>query len=97
MSDRLDELVGRLAGSPTDRGLEGLESEIGRRIHLRRQEARATTLLAPIRVASIGLALAMGVTAGGLTAATAMAEPRASGVFSGVADLAPSTLLEGRR
>jgi hypothetical protein len=97
MSDRLDELVDRLAGSPTDRVLEGLEAEVGRRIRVSRQEARTTTILAPVRVASIGLALAMGITAGGLTAAGAMAGPRSPGVFSGTTDLAPSTLLEGRR
>ena len=97
MSDRLDELVDRLAASPTDRGLDGLESEIGRRILSLRREARVATILAPVRVASIGLALAMGVTTGGLTAAAAMAAPRSAGVFSGAADLAPSTLLEGRR
>ena len=97
MRDRLDDLVNRLAGSPTDRGLEGLEAEIGRRIRARRQEASAATLLAPVRVASIGLALAMGITAGGLTAAAAMAGPRSPGAFSGAADLAPSTLLEGSR
>lgn len=97
MSDRLDELVGRLAGSPTDRALDGLEADVGRHILLRRQEARANRFLAPVRVASIGLALAMGVTAGGLNAAAAVARPQASGVFSGAAELAPSTLLEGRR
>jgi hypothetical protein len=96
MSDRLDELVSRLAGSPTDRALEGLEAEVGRRIRVSRREAQTTTLLASVRIASIGLALAMGITVGGMTAAGAMAGPRAPGVFSAAAELAPSTLLEGR-
>ena len=96
MSERLDKLVGQLAASPPDRDLDGLEAQIGRRIRLRRQDDRTATLLAPVRVASIGLALAIGLSAGGLTAATALATPRAPGGFSASADLAPSTLLEGR-
>ena len=97
MSDRLDELIDRLAATPTDRSLDGLEADVGRGIRQHRSEARATTLLATVRIATVGIALAMGITTGGVTAATAMAGPRASGVFSGAANLAPSTLLEGRR
>ena len=97
MSDRLDELVRRLAGSPADRPLDGLEADIGRRILESRREARTTTALAPVRIASVGLALAMGITVGGVTAAAAMAGTRPSGVFSAATQLAPSTLLEGRR
>ena len=97
MSDRLDDLINRLAAAPIDRSLAALEADIGRRIARRRREARATMLLAPVRVASVGLALAMGVAAGGLTAAAALAEPRSPGAFSGATDLAPSTLLEGAR
>jgi hypothetical protein len=97
MSDRLDDLVGRLSATPIDRGLDRLEADVGRAIQRRRGEVHTTALLAPVRIASIGLALAMGVTAGGVTAAAAIAGPRTSGVFSGAADLAPSTLLEGRR
>ena len=97
MSDRLDELVDRLMGSPTDRVLDGLEADIGRRIRVNRHEAKAATILAPVRFASIGLALAMGLTAGGVTGAAAITGPRSPGLFSVGADLAPSTLLEGRR
>jgi hypothetical protein len=96
MSDRLDDLLDRLAAAPIDRGLDGLEADVGRAIRRRRGEVRTTALLAPVRVASIGLALAMGITAGGVTAAAAMAGPHPSGAFSSAADLAPSTLLEGR-
>ena len=95
MSDRLDELVGRLAGSPTDRRLDGLEAEIGRNILLRRRDARATTLMAPVQVASIGLALAMGITAGGAAATATILVPQPLGVFSSSAHLAPSSMLEG--
>lgn len=97
MSDRLDELIERLAGSPTERSLEGLESVVGSGILVHRRDARVARLLAPVRAASIGMALALGVTAGGLTAAGTIAGPRSTGVFAGGADLAPSTLLEGRR
>ena len=97
MSDRLDDLLDRLAAAPMDRGLDGLEADVGRAIRRRRGETRTTLMLAPVRIASVGLALAMGVTAGGVTAAAAMAGPRPAGAFSGAADLAPSTLLEGRR
>ena len=96
MSERLDELVAGLAESPTDRSLDGLEWEIGRGIQARRRDARVARILSPVRAASIGLALAMGMAAGGLTAAGAMAGPRLPAVLSGGADLAPSTLLEGR-
>jgi hypothetical protein len=97
MSDRLDHLVARLSVAPTDRALDSFEMEITRAIARRREDARATTALAPVRVASIGLALAMGVAAGGAATATAISEARQSNSFSVNADLAPSTLLEGGR
>ena len=51
--------------------------------------------LAPIRVASVGVALAIGITTGGMAAATTPSQPRQVSPFSAVAHLAPSTLLEG--
>jgi hypothetical protein len=97
MSDRLDELVARLAGSPTDRSLEELEAELGRSIALRRREARAVSLMAPVRFASIGLALAMGVTAGAAAATATVIASHPYSAFSSGAHLAPSSLLEGGR
>lgn len=96
MSDRFDELVARLAASPMDRSLDGLDGEIGRSIADRRHDARTWAAMAPVRVASIGLALAMGVTAGGAVATSAIVAPHPYGTFSVAANLAPSTLLEGR-
>jgi len=96
MSERLDELVGQLAASPLDRDLEGLEAGIVRRMRRRRQDDRTASVLAPFRVATVGLALAIGFASGGVTAATAMATPRTPAGFSAAAALAPSTLLEGR-
>jgi hypothetical protein len=95
MSDRLDDLVGRLAGSPPDRPLDGFEAEVGRSIARRRRDMRDAVTLAPVRVASLGLALAMGVTAGGAAATAALLNPQPLSVFSSSAHLAPSNLLEG--
>ena len=94
MSDRLDDLVGRLAGSPLDRPLDGLETEIGRSIAQRRRDMKDAALLAPVRIASLGLALAMGVTAGSAAATSALPKPQPLSVFSSSAHLAPSNLLE---
>jgi hypothetical protein len=95
MSDRLDELVGRLAGSPLDRPLDGFETAVGRTIARRRGDMKDAILLAPVRVASIGLALAMGITAGSAAATATLLKPQPLSVFSSSAHLAPSNLLEG--
>lgn len=97
MSERLDELVARLAAAAPDRPLGALEREVGRSITLRRRELAANAALAPVRIASIGLALAMGVTAGGAVAVAGIQAPKTYGPFSSAAYLAPSTLLESRR
>lgn len=96
MNERLDHLVDRLAAAPTDRSLEHFEAQVTRGIARRQAQARAAAALAPVRVASIGLALAMGVTVGGVTAASSMGAPRPAGAFGVTADLAPSTLLDGQ-
>lgn len=97
MSERLDELVDRLAAAAADRSLDGLEARIGQTIVARRRDARALAALAPVRFASVSLALAMGLTAGGAVAASAALAPQHDGAFSSGAHLAPSSLLEGRR
>ncbi|MBT9470773.1 MAG: hypothetical protein IV099_06270 [Phenylobacterium sp.] len=93
MSERLDHLMERLAAAPADRPLDRLEAEISHGIGLRRAQARTAAALAPVGFASIALALATGVTVGGVTAAIGAS----SSAFSASADLAPSTLLEGGR
>ena len=95
MSERLDYLVERLAALQTDRQLEHFDADVNRGITRWREEARTASALAPVRVASIGLSLAMGVTVGGVSAATAIAAPRHPAVLQMQAELAPSTLLEG--
>lgn len=95
MTLNIDELVQRLAVQPIDRSLDGLELEVSRDIARRRADLKTNAALAPIRLASIGLALAMGVTVGGLVAASTISTPQQFSTFSTMAHLAPSTLLEG--
>ena len=97
MSDRLDHMVARLAATPPDLPLDGFEDEVIRGIARWRAEARIAAALGPVRVASIGLALAIGVSVGGVTATGSIAAARSPGLFSPAAALAPSTLLEGAR
>ena len=93
MSEQLDHLIAQLAAAPADRSLDHFEAQVGRGIAIRQSRVRTAAALAPVRVASIGLALAMGVTVG-VTAASSVAGPHPAGLFGVAADLAPSTLLE---
>ena len=97
MHDRLDPLIARLAAAPTDRGLDYLESEVSRRIGRLRVQDQAAATSTPIRFASVGLALAVGVTVGGMVATRNYAAPRPPSPFSVAGNLAPSTLLEDGR
>ena len=95
MSYELDNLLAGLAASGPDRSLTGLDGRVLDAIARRREETRANARLAPLRVASVGLAMAVGVTAGDIAAATTVTQPRQFSTFSAAAHLAPSTLLEG--
>lgn len=95
MSNQLDELFRRLARAPTDRSLDSLEAEIARAIGLHQREVRNAAALTPVRIASIGLALAMGVTVGGVAAAAAVAHPHPAVGATSAIRFAPSNLLEG--
>jgi len=97
MPNELDDLLNRLSQQAPDASLDGLEDAVISGVARRRDALRAARALAPVRVASIGLALAVGVTAGGMAAATTLAEPHRFDTFSSSAHLAPSTLLEGGR
>jgi len=97
MPNDLDDLLNRLAREAPDASLDGLEDAVLGAVARRRDALRAARALAPVRVASLGLALAVGVTAGGMAAATTLAEPHRLDTFSSSAHLAPSTLLEGGR
>lgn len=97
MSERLDRLLERLAAAPTDRSLEHLPAQVDRDVAARIARARAGRALAPVRVASIGLALATGLTAGGLTAASSASTTQPAAALTAAIGLAPSTLLDGAR
>ena len=97
MSERLDQMIARLAAVPPDLPLDGFEAEVGRGVGRWRADARIASALGPVRLASIGLALVIGVTVGDATATGSMAAARSAGLLSSAADLAPSTLLEGAR
>ncbi|WP_372783323.1 hypothetical protein [Phenylobacterium sp.] len=97
MSHDLDHLLSGLAQSGPDRSLAGLEASVLGGIMRRREAMRTSAALTPFRVASIGLAMAIGVTAGGMAAPRTAVEPRQLSTFSADAHLAPSTLLEGGR
>lgn len=86
MDDRLDALLGSLARAPTF-ALDELEPEVWRRVEAHNAQAIQRRLSG----AAVGVALALGVVAGG-TAATERPADDAS-VFSPQAALAPSTLL----
>lgn len=94
MSHDLDQLLSRLAAAKV--AMPGnLEQAILATIASRRDDRRLSCVLAPVRVASIGLAMAIGISAGEFAAVTATAEPRQFSTFSSDPHLAPSTLLEG--
>lgn len=96
MEDRIDALVRRLAVLPADRSLENLEAEVTAAIE-GQPKALSTLRFGPLRLASVGIALAMGIAAGGLSAAAAMSDSDPHGALLNWARLAPSTLLEGHR
>lgn len=93
MSERLEHLIEQLASAPIDRSLDALEREVIQGIQRRRAEARLATTLAPVGVASVALAMAMGLTVG--AALAVRPADRSSGIAM-TSGLAPSTLLEDR-
>ncbi|MFZ3008271.1 MAG: hypothetical protein WA047_19065 [Phenylobacterium sp.] len=95
MRDDLDHLMSRLADARPERSLDGFEHVVLQGVARRRDDIQAARALAPIRVASIGVALAIGVTTGGMAAASTLTQPPQVSPFSTAAHLAPSTLLEG--
>ena len=97
MTDRLDHLMAGLAAAPTDRALDGFDADVSRGSARYRAEARTAASLAPARLASLGLALVVGVAAGGVAAASALSPPKQFNDFAVPPHLAPSTLLDGRR
>jgi hypothetical protein len=95
MTRDLDDLMAELAAAPADCSLAGMEASIGRAIDLRRREAHTLQVLAPVRLATLGVALSMGVMAGGAAAIATVRAPHLTGTFAAATQLAPSTLLDG--
>jgi hypothetical protein len=95
MSASLDRLLADLAAAPPDDRCVSMEAEIVRRIARLRDDARILAELAPVRVATIVLALAMGVATGSALAASALLTSEPYAVLSSAGQFAPSTLLEG--
>ncbi|MEW6597018.1 MAG: hypothetical protein AB1429_05930 [Pseudomonadota bacterium] len=94
MSERLDQLIAQLAAAPADCALGQLEADIGRSIRARRSQARTAEALTPVALGAVGLAMAVGLTVGGASAAAAAASVRHAESFTAASELAPSTLLE---
>lgn len=97
MTDRLDQLMAGLAAAPTDRALDGFDAEVASGIARHRAEAKAAASLGPAQLASLGLALAIGVAAGSVAAASAAPPANQFNSFAINPQLAPSTLLDGPR
>lgn len=97
MSERLDDLFTSLRVAPTDRSLDDLDAEIGRSVLLHRRDVRNASALGSVRLVSVGIALAAGLTSGGAVATTLLTDPQPYAAFSTHANLAPSTLLEGTK
>lgn len=96
MSERLDHLLDRLSASDAGFSAPGLEVDVMRGVARAEADRRTAARLAPLRVGAVGLALVMGVTAGGLAAARTADGPQ-GGALSTASSLAPSTLLERAR
>lgn len=94
MTRHLEDWIAALAAAPADRPLDALDAEIRRDIAARRREAQTVRALAPVRIATVGLALVLGVTAGGAAAMAAISTAHPAGAFAAATQLAPSTLLD---
>ena len=96
MSHQLDTLIHDLAAQPSDYPLDRLEAAVLGVMACQRQAKQATAGLGPVRFASVSLAVAIGLAAGGAAAVSATSTPRQFDVFAIAGHLTPSTLLEGR-
>ena len=96
MSKHMDKMIERLNNFHSADRLSGMEADVLQGINARRQEFRVMSAVAPFGLASIGLAMAIGLFVGTLTAMGAVDRPSHT-PFSAGASLAPSSLLEGDR
>src|SRR5438094_7011290 len=97
MSDDLDDLLGALARAPADRSLQGLENSVMRGVARTREDRRALRALAPLNMAMVGAALAIGLATGGFAGFAGLHGHSAAPALSGGLSLAPSNLLVAAR
>ena len=93
MTRNLDDLLMRSAAMPISRSLEGLEPLVWSRV----ESLRGERLIAQLRLAAVAMALATGVTAGGVGAVAAPRPPGDMAIFTVEAGLSPLARLETGR
>lgn len=93
MARDLDDLLMRLAAMPINRSLDELEPLVWRRVDVLRGE----TLASQLRLGIVVMALATGLTAGGLGAFAAPRPPGDMAIFTVDAALSPLARLEAGR
>lgn len=90
MTRDIDELLARLAATPVDRSLDGLESTVWNRVDAIRSER----LMSQLRAGAVAVALMMGVTAGGVAAVASPKVPAEMSIFTVDAGLSPLLRLD---
>jgi len=93
MAPDLDDLLRQLGMAPIDRSLEGLEPLVWSRV----DALRGDTLASQLRLGAVVMALATGLTAGGVGAVAAPRPPGDMAVFTVAAGLSPLAGLETGR
>lgn len=93
MTRNLDDLLRRSAATPVEGSLDGLEPLVWRRVEIRRSEKLASQL----RFGAVAMALATGLTAGGVGAVAAPRPPGDMAIFTLDAGLSPLVKLDTRR
>ncbi|MBU2124983.1 MAG: hypothetical protein KJ679_03080 [Alphaproteobacteria bacterium] len=89
----MDDLLNRSAATPVEGSLDGLEPLVWSRIEMLRGERLASQL----RLGAVAMALATGLTAGGVGAVAAPRPPGEMAIFTLDAGLSPLVKLDTRR
>lgn len=88
-----DDLLTRWAATPVDRSLDALEPLVWERVDALRNER----LVSQLRLGAVAMALATGLTAGGIGAVAAPRPPGDMAIFTVDAGLSPLARLEAGR
>lgn len=94
MTDKLNELLTRLARQPLDRSLAGLELDVQRALSGRQSNPFAWFVFEPLQFAALTVALFIGITIGGING-TSKATISEASLLAPDMKLAVSTILEG--